>query len=193
MSNDEKEQEKKLVELIREVVARDVALREKYQIGDKFRFVRDRLDSLMQQLETHVENVRVEEKKTITVKNDDEIFAYVYLYNSQGATLSTWTNMLTPKLFYEYSVNRPIYLDKYHIESLIKSKANRVQHSYLTVAIKQQDLINSEKESKDALGNAVLKVREGSLKFERFIAMTHNDQDYSLTEQGILVKKQVIS
>jgi hypothetical protein len=193
MSNDEKEQEKKLVELIRDAVARDVTLREKYQIGDKFRFVRDRLDSLMQQLETHVESVRVEEKKSVTVKNDDEIFAYVYLYNSQGAALATWTNMLTPKLFYEYSVNRPIYLDKYHIESLIKSKANRVQHSFLTIAIKQQDIIENENTPKDAMGNSVVKVREGSLKFERFIAMTHNDMDYSLTEQGILVKKAVIS
>ncbi|MES2217203.1 MAG: type IVB secretion system protein IcmQ [Pseudomonadota bacterium] len=189
MSTDEKEQERKLVELIRDVVARDKALREKYEIGDKFRFVRDRLDSLLLQLETHVDNVKIEEKKTIIVKTEDEVFAYVYLYNSQGATLVTWINMLTPKLFYEYSVNRPIYLDKNHIESLIKSKANRVQHAYLTVAIKQNDLITNENAPKDPQGNTVMKVREGSLKFERFIALTHNDQDFVLTEQGALVKK----
>ena len=178
MSTDEKEHEKKLVELIRDTVERDILLRKKYDIVDKFRFVRDRLNSLLEQLETHVETVRTtEEKKATPAKSDDEIFAYVYLYNSQGLTLQTWINMLTPKLFYEYSVNRPIYLDKYHIESLIKSKANRVQHAFLTVAIKQNDLINNENAPKDAMGNTVMKVREGSLKFERFIAMTHNDQD----------------
>jgi hypothetical protein len=190
MSTDEKEQQKKLVDLIRDTVERDFALRKKYDIVYKFRFVRDRLNSLLEQLETHVETVRTsEEKNAPPAKTDDEIFAFVYLYNSQGLTLQTWINMLTPKLFYEYSVNRPIYLDKYHIESLIKSKANRVQHAFLTVAIKQNDLINNENAPKDAMGNAVVKVREGSLKFERFIAMTHNDQDYVLTEQGILVKK----
>jgi hypothetical protein len=189
MSIDEKEQEKKLIELLRDVVARDKELREKFGIGDKFRFVRDRLDALLLQLETHVESVKVEEKKLISVKTDDEILAFVYLYNSQGATLLTWINMLTPKLFYEYSVNRPIYLDKYHIDSLIKSKANRVQHAFLTIAIKQHDLIVNENAPKDAMGNPVAKVREGSLKFERLIAMTHNDQEYVLTEQGALVKK----
>ena len=189
MSTDESEQNKKLVALIQDAVAQDNQLREKYSIADKFRFVRDRLQALLNQVENHVETVQVAEKKADVNKTDDEILAFVYLYNSQGTTLPTWINMLTPKLFYEYSVNRPIYLDKNHIENLISAKANRVQHAYLTIAIKHNDLINNEKAPKDQLGNAILKVREGSLKFERFIALTHNSQDYILTEQGALVKK----
>ena len=192
MSSDEKKQKQKLVELLREGVARDNALREKFQIADKFRFVRDRLQSLLEQLEQHLETIEVAEKKLEVTQADDEKLAYVYLYNSQGVTLQTWINMLTPKLFYEYSVNRPIYLDKAHIESLIRSKANRVQHAYLTVAIKQTEIINNENAPKDVLGNAVTKVREGALKFDKLVAISHNDHDYVLTEQGALVKKPVI-
>jgi type VI protein secretion system component Hcp len=191
MSTDEKKQKQQLVELVRDAVARDNSLREKYQIADKFRFVKDRLQALLDQLEQHLETIEVAEKKAEVSQAHDEVLAFVYLYNSQGITLQTWINMLTPKLFYEYSVNRPIYLDKLHIESLIRSKANRVQHAYLTVAIKHADIINNENAPKDVMGNPVIKVREGSLKFDRLVVLTHNDQEYVLTEQGTLVKKPI--
>jgi hypothetical protein len=189
MLTDENDQRLKLIEMIRDAVARDNALREKYQIGDKFRFVRDRLQALLDQLERHQETKHAEEKKLEVVTAEDEILVYVYLYNTQGAALPTWINMLTPKLFYEYSVNRPIYTNRDHIDSLIRGKANRVQHAFLTVAVKEKDLIKNENPPKDMLGNVITKVREGALKFDRMVSLTHNETDYVLRDQVGLTKK----
>jgi intracellular multiplication protein IcmQ len=189
MSVDNIKQKQKLVELVRDAITRDQALREKYQMGDKFRFVRDRLHALLDQLEKHVEHIEQEEKKSEVTAGEDETLVYIYLYNSHGASLNTWINMLTPKLFYEYSVNRPIYLEKAPAEALIRSKSNPIQHAFLTVVIKQKDIIQNENIPKDILGNQVVKVKEGSLRFERLLAITHNNQDYNLSVQGTLVKK----
>jgi hypothetical protein len=189
MSMDEKDDRLKLIEVIRDAVGRDNGLREQYQIADKFRFVRDRLQALLEQLEQHQESKQAEEKKLEIVTAADEILVYVYLYNAQGIVLQTWVNMLTPKLFYEYSVNRPIYINKINIESLIRGKANPVQHGILTVAVKEKDVIKNDNPPKDAMGNVVTKVREGALKFERLVSLTHNYNDYVLKEQ-VLTKKQ---
>ncbi len=191
MSINEKEQRIKLLDRIRDMVARDESLRAKYQVGDKFRFVRDRLQALLSQLELHAESKQAEEVKreVVATAAADEVLLYVYLYNAQGVTLQTWVNMLTPKLFYEYSVNRPIYLDRTHIESLIRSKNNPMQHAFLTVVVKQNLLVQNENPPKDALGHTIVKVKEGSLKFERFISLTHNENDYLLQENGTLSKK----
>ena len=48
-----------------------------------------------------------------------------------------WQNMLTPRVFYEYSVNRPIYAEKKYVDSLLRAKGNKAHHAFLTVAIKK--------------------------------------------------------
>jgi hypothetical protein len=186
-NDDIKIRREKIITLMRETIASDTALREKYQIGDKFRFVRDRLKALLQQLEQS-ESKEEQEKESIVETAEDETLVYVYLYNSQGLLLQTWINMLTPKLFYEYSVNRPIYLHKSQIEKLINSKTNCVQHAFLTVVVKKNEILQTESSTKDVLGNSMAKVKEGSLRYEKFVVMTHNNQEYKLSA-GRLVKK----
>lgn len=191
MSKDkhEREEKQKLVDLVRRAIERDNTLREHFQVGDKFRFVRDRLHALLEQLEKHIQTTTAEAKQQKAGVGEDEVIIYVYLFNAQGATLNSWMNMLTPKLFYEYSVNRPAYSDKKAIESLIRSKANKNQHAYITVPIKKKDIHEMEEQKKDAIGNPVVKVREGAFVFDRMIAFTHNEMDYHLSETGVLVKK----
>lgn len=188
MSKDskEKEQQNKVVELVQQAIERDEALREKYQIGDKFRFVRERLKQLLQQLEAELQIVHQEEKKQQRKLEEGEVPVYVYLYNAKGLQLNSWLNMLTAKVFYEYSVNRPIYAEKSHIHALLKNKADIQQHAYLTFAMNPGDIIQSSQ--KDVNGNPVVKVRENSLQFSRFISFTHNGQDYRLNEQEVLEK-----
>jgi len=189
---DEVKEYEDLIQLIRDAIQQDVDLREKYGVADKFRFVRDRLNGLLTHLEEQAKVLQVEEQKMQPDDGpSDNTLAYVYLYNAQGMILRTWLTLLTPRVFYEYSVNRPIYQDKYHIESLVRSKANKQQHAYLTVKIKQSDIVSVESSApKDALGNMVIKVREGSLRFENLVAFTHNGQDYGLSKQGEFVKKE---
>lgn len=190
MSKDH-EQHNKLMQLIRVALKRDQELREKYQVGEKFRFVRDRLTALLKQAEdsdiTITQTGQIKEQEVTA----DEILVYVYLYNAQGNVLQTWQKMLNASVFYEYSVNRPIYTEKPSIESLVRSKSNKMQHGYLTIVIKKNDLINLPQGEtvQDSLGHSLVKVREGSLKFERFVSFVHNDNEYKLSERGELVKR----
>lgn len=192
IENEIKEYEK-IIQLIRDLIQQDADLRTKYAVADKFRFVRDRLNGLL----THLEEQATSLKKQGVIHQKpeessvDKTQVYVYLYNAQGTLLRTWLTLLTPRVFYEYSVNRPIYHDKNHIESLIRSKSNKQQHAYLTVKINQSDIISTENTAtKDAMGNPVVKIREGSLRFENFVTFTHNGHQYGVNAQGEFVKKE---
>jgi hypothetical protein len=174
-------QNEKILQLMRQAIEEDEKLREKYEIGDKFRFVRERLKGLFDTIEKEVSTTLAVAKKTDKVLSSDELPVYVYLYNSKGMDFRSWSNMLAPKVFYEYSVNRPIYKDKSAIDEFLKLKTNKTQHAYLTIAIYPSDIISEE--------GGMVRIREGSLRFERLLGFTHNDQEYILNERGGLVKK----
>jgi hypothetical protein len=177
---------------MQEAMRQDKALREQYQVGDKFRFIRDRLTALMQQVEENLSEIKIEKASSIEQAAEHEMLVYVYLYNAQGLLLRTWQKMLNASVFYEYSVNRPIYLEKNAIESFIRSKPNKMQHGYLTIIVQKSDVLQSAADValvKDVLGNVIVKVREGSLAINKLISFTHNGNDYTLGEEGELVKR----
>lgn len=181
----------KMQQLILSIIEEDKALREKYQIGDKFRFVRDRLATLQHKIEENLAVSAQKEEKKTDVLAEDEQLVYVYIFNSQGLSASTWQKMLHPSVFYEYSVNRPVYHDKAHVESFIRSKPSKVQHGYLTIAIKKSDVLSTEAtHGKDNLGHPLLKIREGSLDFNRLHSFRYNDEDYAVKPDGQMVKKE---
>ena len=176
----------KVLELIQKTIEQEIALREKYEVGDKFRFVRERLKQIQTQLESELHIVQKEEKSPHKKLEPGEVPVYVYLYNAKGLQLSTWINLLTPKVFYEYSINRPIYTELSYIHALLKTKTNKQQHAYLTVAMKPEDILPSTQ--KDMNDNPIVKVRENSLRFDRFISFTHMGQSYFLTQENELQK-----
>lgn len=47
---------------------------------------------------------------------------YVYLYNATGADLQTWRKLLSQAVFYEHSINRPIYVDESAIRDYLRFK-----------------------------------------------------------------------
>lgn len=183
-----KDQHEKLIELVRQAIRQDEALRQLHSVGDKFRFVRDRLAGLLQNLEQHPVLSSQSETSSERQIMADEVLVYVYLFNANGTHLSSWQNMLTPKVFYEYSVNRPIYREKSQIEALLRAKSNKLQHAYLSIAVKKSSLLSQES-NPDALGQPTIKVKEGALQFEKLIAFTHNHIDYVVNQEGEIVKK----
>lgn len=189
-TDNELEQHEQLIQLIREAIQHDEDLREKYQVGDKFRFVRDRLNGLLTEMETHLKSVRSEAHQVKSVGPSNKVQIYVYLYNTQGTILRSWAALLTPKVFYEHSVNRPIYTDRHAIETYIRSKSNKQQHAFITVSVNQEDILTQPDSAKhDTMGNPLIKVREGCLRFENFIVFTHNEHDYTMSPMGEFVKK----
>lgn len=191
MSNANKEEREKLLQLMRDMLEQDKALRAQYQIGDKFRFIRDRLNALAARIEENLGSLATEEIKKTDKVLEDDVIIYVHLFNAHGLMFHTWQKMLIPSFFYEYSVNRPIYTDKAQVDAFIRSRPNAVQHGYITLAVKKTDILPAGEVDvgKDSIGNELVKVREGSLQFERVIAFTQNNQEYILNEEGELEKK----
>jgi hypothetical protein len=193
MSNENKESKEKLLKLMREAVDQDNELRKKYNIGDKFRFIRDRLQASLTRLEENLTALQKETEESEEKISEDETLVYVYLYNTQGISLQTWQKLLNPAVFYEFSVNRPVYQEKIYVETFIRNKANKAQHGYLTIIIKKKDILElpAGEMTKDAFGNPIIKVREGSLSSKKMLSFTHNEHEYVLNENGELVKKKI--
>jgi len=190
MSQDQDLKEK-LIQIIRTVVQRDNELREQYKIGDKFRFVRDRLQTILSQAETNLAISQKKQIKSIGILAEDEVIVYVYLFNAQGLLLPTWKKMLSSSVFYEHSVNRPIYTESSQVESFIRSKSNKAQHGYLSIAIKKSDMTKpSDNPPKDPIGNVLIKVREGSLQIDKVISLIHQGRHYYLDQHGELIEKK---
>lgn len=193
MADDNKDSAEKLRSLIRDVIHEEQALRDKYQIGDKFRFIRDKLAALQEKIQSELQEIEAKTEVVSSGLASDEMLVYVYLFNTQGLSVPTWQKLLHPSVFYEYSVNRPIYQDKDQIESFIRSRTNKVQHGYLTVAIKKEMLLAPPMgvtAAQDAIGNPLCKIKEGALKFDRLLSFRHNEQDYAVKEDGKMVKKE---
>ncbi len=190
MVDDNKESSKKLLQLLQDVVQEETALREKYQIGDKFRFIREKLAALKQKIEENMQEMESKEAPAQAGLAEDEMLVYVYLFNTQGLSAATWQKLLQPSVLYEYSVNRPIYKELAHIESFIRSRTSKVQHGYLTIAIKKEHLLPAGLDAQnDAIGNPLCKVKEGAFQFDRVISFRHNEHDYTLKQNGEMVKK----
>lgn len=192
MSKDTDNKKEKLLQLVQEAVAKDKALRDKLQIGDKFRFIRDRLHALLQHVEESLKTVDEDEQRAgLLEPQEDEMLVYIYLFNAQGITLSTWHKMLHPSVFYEYSVNRPIYIDRSHIEAFIRSRPSKVQHAYITMIVKKSDVLPEAEAGpmRDLIGHPLIKIKEGKLNPARMVLFRHNDVDYVLNERGVLERK----
>lgn len=184
------EQSKVLFALATDVVMQDKQLREQHQMAEKFRFIRDRLQAVLQGSEELVQAEQQAQVQKTELLSDDETVVYVYLFNAHGVSLPTWQKMVSAAIFYEHSVNRPIYREKIHVEGFIGRKPNKAHHAYIAVAIKKIDILSVEgTESKDSYDQPLIKVREGSLIYEKFIGFTHNGIDYVLNAGGVLEKK----
>lgn len=190
MGNAIQASKEKLLSIVKEAIAKDEALREQFNIGNKFRFVREKLQALHDEVSAALASIQEDiEANQPSAVQADEVIVYVYLFNAQGVLVPTWRKMLHPSVMYEYSVNRPIYQDQSAIEAVIRSKAEKQQHAYFAIAIKKESMIAfADQAPKDALGHALVRVKEGSLVHQRILFFKHNDRDYRVSASGELIK-----
>lgn len=179
-----------LYEILQSAVAEDEALRQQFNMGDKFRFIRDQLLALQASVGAELALIHDDVNHTApVVVAEDEVVVYVYLFNAQGVLVPTWRKMVQASVLYEYSVNRPIYTDESDIQAVIRTKSNKQQHAYLAVAVKKENIYPlADGSLKDAMGNTLIKVKEGSLLFNRILAFKHNENEYRVNEMGELIK-----
>ena len=89
-NENQKEQKEKLLQLMLDAMRLDAELRETYQVGDKFRFIRDRLNALKTNLDEHLSELQKKIEKGPDAPAEHEMLVYVYLFNAQGVLLQTW-------------------------------------------------------------------------------------------------------
>jgi hypothetical protein len=186
--SDEQDRNLILLKLVQDAVQEDNALREKHHMGEKFKFIRDRLHALQEDIASRVNELKEQVARKSSTLQEDEVLVYVYLYNAQGIQIQTWNKMVSEAVFYEYSINRPIYSEKSMIEGYIKRKPNRPAHGYLTVAVKKSDILPGD--SKDMYDQPLIKIREGGLHINKLVSFTHNEIPYILNDRGTLIKKE---
>ncbi len=179
-----------LYEILQTAVAEDEALRQKFNMGDKFRFIREQLLALQASVGAELALIKDEINHSAPVAlAEDELIVYVYLFNAQGVLVPTWRKMVQSSVLYEYSVNRPIYTDESAIQAVIRTKSNKQQHAYLAVAVKKENIYPmADAALKDAMGNTLIKVKEGSLHFNRILFFKHNESEYRVNDLGELIK-----
>lgn len=188
MASNDQNKLQQLLAIAKEALDADTQLREDHKVGDKFKFVRDRLQLVVKTLEDQLAVLEVTKESKSDIVHADEVVVYVHLFNVHGINFATWQKMISPSVFYEYSVNRPIYAEQAHVEAIIRNKAQKHQHGYLAVAIKKELMFGES--GQDALGQPLVKIREGALKIERLIAFHHNNHEYEVDAAGVVVKKQ---
>lgn len=175
--------------LLQQIVETDQKQREVHHVGKKFHFIHQRLQALCVLAEEVLAEFKDEKADKFQLANDER-FVYIYLYNATGADLQTWRKMLNQAVFYEHSINRPIYTDESAVSDYLRSKSNPYQHAYITVAIKNGDVLPESELYHDVLGHPLFKVKEGALKMERFFSFTHNNHVYTINPAGQLIKKE---
>jgi hypothetical protein len=181
MPKDSKESKDRLLQIVNKAVEKDAKLREELQIVDKFRFIRERLNLLKQSIAETLDTIKVQEVGNSRAAAEDERMVYVYLFNAHGMDLFSWNKMLHPSVYYEHSVNRPLYGEMEHVDAVIRNKTSRIQHGYLAIAVKKTAL-------KESLGSPLLKIKEGSLHPDRLIYFWHNGHQYRVDDDGRLEK-----
>lgn len=183
------DQAEKLFVIMQHVVDAERDARAEYNMGDKFRFVRDRVLAENEIVTKAVAQFKEVHVKQIEALGEDEIIVFVYLFNAQGLALDAWRKAINPEALYDHSVNRPVYPSKADIDSFINRKMNKVQHAYLAIAIKKEHISPSQTVLKDSYDHPLIKVREGAFTMKKLISFTHNGVEYEVTQEGGFAKK----
>lgn len=169
----------------------EVKLREKYKIGVRFNLIRTQLTSMLEKIEKELGKTDAKKSAEISAEKQlkpDETVVYVYLFNVNGKIIRTWQQLLTQQALFDHSVNRPIYLQKEHIEKIIRSKPNRDQQGYIEIIIKKPDLleIGNGKSLQDSQGHPLARIKQGSLQPDNIKMFVHSGKHYQLTREGVL-------
>lgn len=186
------ESNEELLKELGNIVDIEQDLRERCGVGARFKVIREQLQSILQKYTKKIKQFQrfgKDIEKEADVLPQDEMLVYVYLFNAQGATLKNWENLLLPKALIDHSVNRPIYAEQQDVEKMLRAKQNKTQHAYLVIAIKKQNVLQTEKnkELKDQHGFPLLRIKQGSLDTAKIKKFIHNEHEYIVTGKGRLV------
>lgn len=187
---DEKEIHPSLYAEIKALIEEEKLLRSRLNIGDQYRSIHSRLETLfndVKQLTLSTHQAVVASDLPLVLSASQQ-YIYVYLYNARGKTLARWENMLSPQSIEEYSVNRPIYASRAHVESYIRSRINSDEHAGLVMKVEKTDIVpcTGKEVRYDILGQPLLQLKERVLHIENLVSFFHQGRDYQFVQGHFL-------
>lgn len=193
--HDSEAEQQKMADVLQELLRFEMELREKCEIGARFNVIHSQLQSLIttytKELGSKITKEPAQSSTQSKETPSDEEIVYVHLFNTQGARLSSWIQLLSSAALMDVSVNRPIYAKKEHVEELLRSKSDIDLHAYLKVRIKKDDILMPISESvlKDSVGNLLLRLKYGALRQDNILEFHHKGKVYLFSkEEGLVLK-----
>lgn len=179
---DEKEKQRNLYREIMGLVYKEQVLRKKLGIGEQGKIIPSRLDALLKYVHDAVSLPQQDAtpKRASPSLSENEQYAFVHLFNTNGKILTRWEAMLSPRQITDYSVNRPIYAEQKQVEAYIRSRPNSDEHAFLMMKILKSDVLsdNLSNANFDALEHPLLKLKEGALKEQGLVYFFHQGERY---------------
>lgn len=182
---------KESIELVRQLISDEKALRAQFKVGDRYGFVSEKLNHILKYMQA---NLDIEEETVVHLLpwqkplKENERLVYVYLYNAQGRQVHVWEKLLQEKALRDHSINRPIYEDRKQVEAILRARELSPSYAYAAIAVKRNHVIDQAGMT-DILGQPLLRLVEGALKTERIIEFVQGGRFYYLDEANHLVPK----
>lgn len=157
-------------------------------IGKNLRQIRD---NFAQQLSQHYDQNKATPSamgRQVTYgEGQQEVF--ISLYSSEGDNLQAWERILAnlPR----QSVSRPIYAEEKHVQSLIKSKENKINEAYVVIYVDKNNILPTapDKTLQDKFGKPLLTLKDRSIILENIQLFVHFSGHYQY-HKGRLQKNQ---
>ena len=187
VSNFEKRINKQIIDTMRNAISEEQSLRESLNLGEELGYVPKKLKAILNNLESTLDYRILQSVKSPPWKRaiaEDETLVYIYLYNLNGKHMRNWEKMLVPNAMTEYGFNRPIYQDKEALGKFLDINYNEYCHAHLGVIIKKSDIEDADT-YKDPLGQSILRVTEGALKYDNILEFTHMGIPYYLNHRRL--------
>jgi hypothetical protein len=185
---------KEMVLSVKNLAEKETQLRTQYEIGDRYRVIRDKISVLVHTIEEFAANHSVSLQSDELIKDsltseslslaEGECWVYVYLYNAKGAELALWFSMLSDAALEDYTFNRPIYREESQVQAFIRSRPSDNEYAYLTLKIKETDVIDPESPTKDSLGVALMSLTERSLLLANAFSFVHKGKTYYFNKES---------
>lgn len=155
-------------------------------IGKNLQEIRD---GLAVQMEKTIEIDNRGSKKIQPVMKTDQQEVFISLYSSEGNQLHSWERIISnlPRQL----ISRPIYTEEENVQTLIKTKENKLNEAYVSVIINTSDILSlgPDKTPQDKLGKVLLTIKDRAIHSENITKFIHQTGVYTLMK-GKLIKNE---
>lgn len=152
-------------------------------VGKKLKDIRfgfkNRLRFLDPSFEEAITSVKIESPIAAPpTKTDNQIEAFVSLYNADGGNLEKWEKILYA--LGRQIVTRPVYGTEKEIRAVMRAKAFVRNDAYAAFYVDKEDIIppRDGKPPVDRLGNVLLILKDTALKNENITRFCHESGSY---------------